>query len=40
LTFFIMAPVFNQIYDIAWLPFSQDNIDFPQFFRTRIWAIA
>lgn len=31
LTFFIMAPVFNQIYDIAWLPFSQDNIDFPQF---------
>ncbi|WP_417665994.1 flagellar type III secretion system pore protein FliP [Pseudidiomarina sp.] len=31
LTFFIMAPVFNQIYDIAWLPFSQDSIDFPQF---------
>src|SRR5690606_31355990 len=31
LTFFIMAPVFNQIYYIAWLPFSQDNIDFPQF---------
>lgn len=31
LTFFIMAPVFNQIYDIAWLPFSQDNIDFPEF---------
>lgn len=31
LTFFIMAPVLNQIYDIAWLPFSQDNIDFPQF---------
>lgn len=31
LTFFIMSPVFNQIYDIAWLPFSQDNIDFPQF---------
>lgn len=31
LTFFIMAPVFNQIYDLAWLPFSQDSIDFPQF---------
>lgn len=31
LTFFIMAPVFNQIYDIAWLPFSQDSINFPQF---------
>src|SRR5690554_6079529 len=31
LTFFIMSPVFNQIYDIAWLPFSQDSIDFPQF---------
>lgn len=31
LTFFIMSPVLNQIYDIAWLPFSQDAIDFPQF---------
>lgn len=31
LTFFIMSPVFNQIYDVAWLPFSQDAIDFPVF---------
>lgn len=31
LTFFIMSPVFNEIYDIAWLPFSQDTINFSQF---------
>src|SRR5690554_1926881 len=31
LTFFIMSPVFNQIYDIAWVPFSEDAIAFPQF---------
>src|SRR5690554_6166428 len=31
LTFFVMSPVFNQIYDIAWVPFSEDAIAFPQF---------
>lgn len=31
LTFFIMSPVFNQVYDIAWVPFSEDAISFPQF---------
>ncbi|KFZ30942.1 flagellar biosynthesis protein flip [Pseudidiomarina salinarum] len=32
LTFFIMAPVFNQIYDTAWIPLSNDTIDLTQFF--------
>lgn len=31
LTFFIMAPVFGQIYDTAWVPFSTDAIDFETF---------
>ncbi|MDT7526591.1 flagellar type III secretion system pore protein FliP [Pseudidiomarina sp. GXY010] len=31
LTFFIMQPVFSQIYELAWLPFSQDAIGFEQF---------
>ncbi|WP_417657382.1 flagellar type III secretion system pore protein FliP [Pseudidiomarina aestuarii] len=31
LTFFIMAPVFGQIYDKAWVPFSTDAIDFETF---------
>ncbi|MFD1801127.1 flagellar type III secretion system pore protein FliP [Mixta tenebrionis] len=26
LTFFVMSPVFNQVYDDAWLPLSQDKI--------------
>ncbi|KML24151.1 flagellar biosynthesis protein flip [Leclercia adecarboxylata] len=26
LTFYVMSPVFNQIYDQAWLPLSQDKI--------------
>lgn len=29
LTFFIMAPTFDQIYDEAWLPFSQDKMSMP-----------
>ncbi|RUO59047.1 flagellar type III secretion system pore protein FliP [Pseudidiomarina insulisalsae] len=31
LTFFVMAPVFNEIYEVAWLPFSANSIDFDQF---------
>ncbi len=30
LTFFIMAPVFDKIYDTAWLPYSENRISFPQ----------
>nr|WP_104486215.1 flagellar type III secretion system pore protein FliP [Oceanisphaera arctica] len=31
LTFFIMSPVFSQIYDTAWQPLSQDKINMEQF---------
>jgi len=31
LTFFVMAPVFNQIYETAWQPLSRDDIGFEQF---------
>ncbi|WP_425500056.1 flagellar type III secretion system pore protein FliP [Pseudidiomarina piscicola] len=34
LTFFIMGPVFTEIYELAWLPFSQDTIGFQQFLET------
>jgi flagellar biosynthetic protein FliP len=30
LTFFIMAPVFERIYDIAWKPYSENQIGFQQ----------
>ncbi|MFD2189670.1 flagellar type III secretion system pore protein FliP [Pistricoccus aurantiacus] len=31
LTFFIMAPVFNEIYDSAWMPLSNGDIELPEF---------
>lgn len=31
LTFFIMAPVFNEVYQVAWQPLSNDEIGFQQF---------
>lgn len=31
LTFFIMAPVFDQVYEDAWVPLSEEEINFPQF---------
>ncbi|MFG6176424.1 flagellar type III secretion system pore protein FliP [Halomonas sp. THAF12] len=31
LTFFIMAPVFGEVYDQAWVPLSNGNIAFPEF---------
>ncbi|XKE45455.1 flagellar type III secretion system pore protein FliP [Halomonas organivorans] len=31
LTFFIMAPVFGEVYDLAWVPLSNDEIGFPEF---------
>ncbi len=31
LTFFIMQPVFSQVYEIAWIPFTEDAIGFEQF---------
>lgn len=33
LTFFIMAPVFSQVYEAAWIPFSNDAIGFEQFLQ-------
>ncbi|OGS99674.1 MAG: flagellar biosynthetic protein FliP [Gallionellales bacterium RIFCSPLOWO2_12_FULL_59_22] len=30
LTFFVMAPVFDKIYTDAYLPFSENKLDFPQ----------
>lgn len=31
LTFFIMGPVFTEVYNVAWLPFSQESIGFERF---------
>ncbi len=31
LSFFIMAPVFNQIHEVAWQPLSEDAINFDEF---------
>jgi len=31
LTFFVMAPVFQLVYDTAWVPLSTDEIDFEEF---------
>ncbi|MDR5866457.1 flagellar type III secretion system pore protein FliP [Halomonas koreensis] len=31
LTFFIMAPVFGEVYDQAWVPLSSGDIAFPEF---------
>src|SRR5690554_5890787 len=31
LTFFIMSPVLSQIYEIAWVPLTEDTITFEQF---------
>ena len=31
LTFFVMAPVFNLVYETAWLPLTAEEIDFEQF---------
>ncbi|GEK74409.1 MULTISPECIES: flagellar type III secretion system pore protein FliP [Halomonas] len=31
LTFFIMAPVFGEVYDQAWVPLSNGSIAFPEF---------
>lgn len=33
LTFFIMAPVFEQIYQTAWIPLAAEEIDMAQFFQ-------
>ncbi|ATJ84674.1 flagellar type III secretion system pore protein FliP [Halomonas beimenensis] len=33
LTFFIMAPVFGEVYDLAWVPLSNGEIAFPDFLR-------
>ncbi len=30
LTFFVMAPVFNRIYDVAWKPYSENKMNFLQ----------
>jgi len=31
LTFFVMAPVFGQMYEAAWIPFAEDAINFEEF---------
>lgn len=31
LTFFVMAPVFNLVYETAWLPLTAEQIDFEEF---------
>ena len=31
LTFFVMSPVFNKVYDQAWVPLEQEQIEFPEF---------
>lgn len=31
LTFFIMSPVLNQVYDIAWVPLTNETINFEEF---------
>tara|TARA_A100001391_G_scaffold82240_4_gene53656 strand:+ start:1234 stop:1986 length:753 start_codon:yes stop_codon:yes gene_type:complete len=31
LTFFVMSPVFNQVYDDAWVPLEQGDIEFAEF---------
>jgi len=31
LTFFVMSPVFNKVYDQAWVPLEQEKIEFPEF---------
>nr|WP_298414348.1 flagellar type III secretion system pore protein FliP [uncultured Halomonas sp.] len=33
LTFFVMSPVINQVYEVAWQPFSADQINFDEFLR-------
>ncbi|MGB8712847.1 MAG: flagellar type III secretion system pore protein FliP [Onishia taeanensis] len=33
LTFFVMSPVLNDIYQTAWLPMANDDIAFPRFFE-------
>ncbi|WP_411971204.1 flagellar type III secretion system pore protein FliP [Halomonas kalidii] len=33
LTFFVMAPVFNLVYETAWLPLTAEQIDFEEFLR-------
>ncbi|WP_276316557.1 flagellar type III secretion system pore protein FliP [Halomonas flagellata] len=33
LTFFVMAPVFNLVYETAWLPLTAEQIDFEQFLQ-------
>jgi flagellar biosynthetic protein FliP len=33
LTFFVMSPVLDKVYDTAWVPFSQDKINIEQFFE-------
>lgn len=33
LTFFIMAPVFNQVYEMAWVPLANDEIGFDRFLQ-------
>lgn len=36
LTFFIMAPVFEEIYQLAWLPLAAEEIDMGQFFQLGV----
>lgn len=36
LTFFIMAPVFEEIYQIAWVPLAAEEIDMSQFFQLGV----
>ncbi len=31
LTFFVMSPVFSQVYEVAWVPLSNDDVNFEQF---------
>lgn len=33
LTFFVMSPVFGQVYEIAWIPLSEDAINFEEFLQ-------
>lgn len=33
LTFFVMSPVINQAYEVAWQPFSADQINFDEFLQ-------
>ncbi|WP_422730541.1 flagellar type III secretion system pore protein FliP [Litchfieldella xinjiangensis] len=33
LTFFVMSPVLSQVYETAWVPFSNDAINFEQFIQ-------